>query len=414
MEKKGIELTKAEKSQDELEEDGLLLKTKPTEEKVSRNLFFFTGGIILILSYFSMVSMSTYFSKSYGPQFINKMIFALNFGGLSGFLFYRFTPWRLQISTVIYSFSTIQALSVLLAFCFGESIKTNGSMKDWLGCIPSFFIGGSNSILHSSFAVLLFDFNHGEMSFNNSGLGFAGILSTLVPITQLIFIGSEDYYSQAYYFVGFNLLATVLILLHFYFYFRSKECDVNFQKTIGNVELQKKNSPLLVETLKEIFAILCSVCLGATIAMSILPIGCFGLGMGPKFSKPMGVQLVILAERIMDFAGKSLYYCFPLWKVGWSYSVSLFQIVVLAVATYPLMLGDPESSGMIGNPWLTQTLMLLHGLLVGYSMTGLMHASSFVVEARHKDNSAFLFILFIFIGLLYGSACNLAGLVISE
>lgn len=398
----------------ETEAVGLLKQERQPAEGAKLNAFFLAGGFIFIIGYYCMQSMSPYFVKSYGPQFINVMILFLNIGGLLGFVFYRVSPWRIKIRTMLIYGPMIQSFSVVMALVIGETIQKGSGLKTFLGSIPAFVVGASNSMLHSCFAVLLFDYDHTEMTYNNSGAGIAGVVSTLFPVFQLLFIGSEEYFRQALFYVIFQAMATSMILIGFQLYFSSPKCGVSNTKSMGvELETTKEQIPL-IDTFKKIYPIFVSTFLGTTIAISIFPILTFGLGLSPAMSKPLAIQLIILTERSADLVGKVVYTFLPTWSFAVNYIGSLARILLLVVAAYPLTGAGSGATWLVGNTPVTMTIALLHGLSAGYIFASLMHAANHSVGSKQKDNSAFLIILAAFCGLLYGSCCSVAGIEITD
>lgn len=376
---------------------------------LARSLFFFTSGIVIMLGYYCMMAMVKYWISVYGSIFMTVMMFAMNAGGLIGFLMYRYEPSGMKIGTLVIYGPWVSIAIFTLCFLVGEYMEGQGVLKLMIGSVCAVGLGILNSTFHSAFAVVLFDFGPREIAAHCSGIGFAGILTTSIAIIQGITVGTEDQFRLSVHYQIFQFITTLIIFVFYYIYAKHPGCDVRLNMLI-RPKIDPKddtNLPSLKSTFKLMYPLLVTAILNYSTALMVYPPLLFGLGLGLPVSDYMEKQTILMVHHSFDFIGKSLYSHITISDTMANHYMTLSKLFIVFFASAPFLSSSFEI--FKDQAAYTLTLAILSSFSVGYLSSSLLDASSRRVSKRHKANSAFLSILFLFIGLLYGSFTSLLG-----
>lgn len=376
-----------------------------SHEKI-KMCFFLLSGIACVLVFNCFLSIEVYWTSRYGANTFNRLIFGLNVGGFLGFFAYPLVASRFSVSAINISAPILLLLISLMTLVLGEAIEGQSTIK-MIACVGlAIFVGIFGTILQCCNTTLAFKHGALAISIFDGGFALCGVLTTLIAMANLTIFESSSIFEQTYYYAIFQVLTTVLISLAGVVYFKKNPQD-NEVENPEILVLEQLKPPSLLSTSQLIYPLLVSMGLNFAITMSFCPVILFGLGLGWK-SESMSQQTILLVFNVCDFLGKVSYSRYPLKSTLMNHSMSLSKIIFPIFGTLALSRNGLSS---LRNRWeITLALSALSGVINGYLNSSLFHLASIRVKQRHRSNAAYLSVLAIMVGFLYGALCNLLGI----
>lgn len=377
--------------------------------------FFLLSGIACVLVFNCFLSIEGYWTSRYGSNTFNRLLFGLNVGGFLSFFAYPLVASKFSVSAINISAPIMLLVVSILTLVVGEAVDGQGTGK-MVVCIGlAAAVGIIGTILQCCSTTISFKHGAKAISIFDGGFALGGVLTTLIAIANLTYFENSSIFEQTFYYTIFQVVATVLITLVAVVYFGRYPED-RFVESAENKALEPQvdlgqnpeaKAPSLISTSKLIFPLLISMCFNFSITMSICPMVFFGLGLGWK-SEAMGQQIILLVFNLCDFFGKISYSRYPLKNTIANHMMTLSKVIFPFFGT--LALSERGFASLRNNWVITLSMSAVSGIINGYLNSSLFHLASIRVKKRHRSNAAYLSVLAIMVGLLYGSLCNLVGI----
>ena len=382
-------------------------------------VFFCTGGLSSLFVFNCFISMEPYWKERYGPSTLRYILFAMNIGGIFGFLTYRpasrFLPLKLQA----YLLPPISFFCSLGSYALGELFREQSMGKSISINLAAFVVGLAGSFLQNCFTQMCFSFGDAEIASMNSGMGLAGVLTALIALLQAAYFPSKSTSESALYYISFQAVIVVWIFgvcLKFYSVQRSQLAKLTAFKPEKTSQLSTKlltnnsptaslsQAPSLWATFKLIYPLVITLFCNFVVSMTIFPSVSLGFSLG--WEGATEVQVTILNYNLLDLIGKALFAVLPLYSHGANHSLALLRFLHNAFAAYVFGGLASNQADIIGNWKVSLVFTAVLGIFGGYLNSSLLAIASRKAGDLHGNNAAYLMVLAIMSGLLYGSGVN--------
>ena len=372
--------------------------------------FFLLGGVSCVLVFNCFLSMENFWTTKYGPNSMNKVIFGLNVGGITGFLSYPYISRCLAPFVLVCFAPLILLICSVWAIAIGELMVEMGNIKTLSCYLVAFLVGTIGSFLQCCLTTLSFKYGQKAISIFNGGFSLSGICTTAIAMMDLSLFTNSTVFEQAAYYEGFQMVATTLVMVVNILYFRAYPTDKFLPN--GSAETEECTSqsppPSLTSTFKQTYPLLFTMFFNFTVTMSFCPALLFAMGAGWK-NEPMAQQIILMIFNLCDFLGKLLYTKYTMASTMKNHGLALSKISFLVVGCFAT--GTHRIQGLAGNCWITFISSSIFGILNGYLNCSLFHVVSLRVGKQHRSNAAYLCVVSLMLGFLYGSLCNLLGVI---
>lgn len=274
----------------------------------------------------------------------------------------------------------------------------------------AFLVGAFGSYLQCSMTALSFKYGEKAISIFNGGFSLSGICTTAIAILDLSFLSDSTVFEQVVYYELFQIFATASVAMISIFYFRTYPEDKYFSSLESEAEQGNQDyivEPSIWSTFNLIYPVVLTMFFNFTITMSFCPVMLFTMGTGWK-NESMAQQVILMVFNVCDFLGKLLYTRVTLEGTMRNHLLSLSKVLFVVLPC--LSSGSLRVHQLENVAWLTLTASALFGWLNGYLNCSLFHIASLRVKPRHRNNAAYLCVVSLMLGFLYGSLCNLFGL----
>ena len=382
-------------------------------------VFFCTGGLSSLFVFNCFISMEPYWKERYGPSTLRYILFAMNIGGIAGFLTYRPASRFLRLKWQAILLPPLSFFCSLGSYALGELLPEESLAKSLAINAAAFVVGLSGSFLQNCFTQMCFSFGDAEIASMNSGMGLAGVLTALIALLQAAYLPSQSTSESALYYISFQAFIVVWILgvcLRFYAMQKRLAAKLSAIKAEKSSELSTKLltdsspntsiklAPSLGSTFKLIYPLVISLFCNFLISMSIFPTISLGLSLG--WEGPTEVQVTILNYNVLDLIGKALFAVMPLYSHGANHSVVLLRFLHNVFAAYVFGGVAANQADITGDWRVSLGFTAVLGIFGGYLNSSLLAAAARKASGPHGNNAAYLMVLAIMSGLLYGSGVN--------